>query len=189
MSKLDEAIESNIGSYKHASNVMLTQLPDLSAMTIQDQFYFCFNLNSHEIHDPTEEAFTNNEISFMDGAPSDDVESSAFDKFLGVYVELSGDDEQSKVLARVKDRKRDHDGRLIGSSHPNPILNTLVYDVETPGGNLHEYTANVIAEHLWNQVDDNGYDYRLLYEIIGHRRSKDAVKIQDGFYTTQTGVK
>ena len=62
----------------------------------------------------------------MDDAPNSDVESTAFDKFLGVYVTLPGDDGESKVLARVKDRKRDHDGALIGKTHSNPILNTSV---------------------------------------------------------------
>ena len=41
----------------------------------------------------------------MDDAPNPDVESTASDKFLGVYVTLPGDDGESKVLARVKDRK------------------------------------------------------------------------------------
>ena len=49
----------------------------------------------------------------MDDSPNLDVESTAFDKFLGVYVTLPGDDGESKVLARVKDQKRYHDGALI----------------------------------------------------------------------------
>ena len=68
----------------------------------------------------------------MDDAPNSDVEITAFDKFLGVYVTLPGDDGESKVLARVKYIKRDHDGALIGNTHPNPILDTSVYNVVTP---------------------------------------------------------
>ena len=84
----------------------------------------------------------------MDNAPNSDVASTAFDKFLGVYVTLPGDNGESKVLARVKDRKIDHDGALIGKTHYNTILNTAVYNVETPNGHLQEYTANIIAENL-----------------------------------------
>ena len=76
----------------------------------------------------------------MDDAPNLDVESTPFDKFLGVYVTLPGDDGASKVLARVKDRRRDHDGALIGKTQSNPILNTSVYNVETPNGHLQEYS-------------------------------------------------
>ena len=125
----------------------------------------------------------------MDDAPNSDVESTAFDKFLGVYVTLPGDDGESRVLARVKDRKRDHDGALIGKTHSNPILNTSVYNVETPDGHLQEYNANVIAENLWNQVDDDGYNYDNLYEIIGHRKNYDAIDEANGFYETKTGSK
>ena len=42
---------------------------------------------------------------------------------------------------------------------------------------------------MWNQVDEDGYDYNLLYEIIGHRRNDDAVKIENSFYETKSGIK
>ncbi len=76
------------------------------------------------------------------------MESTAFDKLLGLYNKLPGDNGESMVLARVKDRKRDHDGKLIGASNPNPILSTAVYNVETPDGNIQEYSANIIARNL-----------------------------------------
>ena len=106
----------------------------------------------------------------MDDAPNLDVERTTFDKFLGVYVTVPGGDGESKVLARVKDQKIDHDGALIGKTHYNSILNTAVYNVETPNGHHQEYTDNVIAENLWNQVDDDNYNYDNLYEIKGHRK-------------------
>ena len=46
---------------------------------------------------------------------SNNVESKAFDKFLGEYVELPVDDGESTVLDRVKEPKRDHNCRLIGT--------------------------------------------------------------------------
>ena len=121
------------------------------------------------------------------------VSSDAFDKFLGIYLELPDDDGESKVLGRVlgrvKNRKRDHDGVLIGKSHDNPVLNTTVYNKETPDGNIHEYTANVIAQNLWNQVDDDGYNYNSLYEVIGHRRNDDAISQEAGFFETSNGIR
>ena len=65
---------------------------------------------------------------------------------------------------------------LIGKSHNNQVLNTTVYNLDTPpDGNIHEYTANVIAQNLWDQVDDDGYNYNNLYKIIGHRKNDDAI--------------
>ena len=64
-----------------------------------------------------------------------------------------------------------------------------VYNVETPDGNLQEYIANVIAENLWNQVDDDIYDCDNLYEIISHRKNDDAIYEANGFYETKTGSK
>ena len=59
-----------------------------------------------------------------DEAQSNIVGRKEFDKFLGVNVELPGDDKESKVLARVRGKKRDHDGKLIETLNENPILNT-----------------------------------------------------------------
>ena len=107
-----------------------------------------------------EEAASDPGIPYIDETPTNDIESTELDKFLGVYMEIPGDDGESKVLAKVKDRKRDHDGKLIGQSHSTPILDTAVYNVVTPDGNLHEYSANVIVDNLWDQADDDGYTYR-----------------------------
>ena len=48
-------------------------------------------------------------------------------------------------LACMKELKRDHDDKLIGTSNENPILNMALYNVETPNGHIAEYTSNVIG--------------------------------------------
>ena len=50
------------------------------------------------------------------------------------------------LIAKVLRRSVDKQGKVIGSSDENPILNTLIYDVEFPKGNIKKYSANVIAE-------------------------------------------
>ena len=150
---------------------------------------YCFDLDDDELNDAEETVFSEKDRPEMDEAPTQDVESEAFDNFLGAYVELPGDDGESKVLARIKNRKRDHDGKLVGHFNANPILNTSVYNIESPDGTISEYTVNVIAENLWNQIDDDGNNYNQLYEIIGHRKTKDAIPIEDGYYETKTGAK
>ena len=51
------------------------------------------------------------------------------------------------------------------------------------------YTANVIAQNLWNQVDDDGYNYNSLYEVTGHRRNDDAIPQEDGFFETSNRIR
>lgn len=48
-----------------------------------------------------------------------------------------------------------------------------MYNVVTPDGDMQEYSANVIVKNLWDQVDDDGYNYRLLYEVVGLRKNND----------------
>ena len=186
---LDETLKKSIRDYRNATNVSNTQLPEMENDDLQSQLSLCFDLDPLDIDGSDEEAASNNKISYIDDTTNTDVESTAFEKILGLYIELPGDDGESMILAKVQDRKRDHDGKLIGSFDPNPILNTAMYNVETPDGNIQEYTANGIATNLWNEVDEDGYDYNLLYEIIGHRRNDDAVKIENSFYETKSGIK
>ena len=89
----------------------------------------------------------------------------------------------------MKGKKQDHDGKLIGTSNENPIINTALYNVENPDGHIAEYTANVIAEILYIQVEGYGYNYSILYEIARHRNTDDTIPMNSGYYDTRTGVK
>lgn len=187
MNELDTIIHQSIGDYRNALNEDYADTPDLGVNDIQEQLEFCFDLKRDETDDNDIETTTKDtDCPDVDDAGSD-IESEAFDKFLGLHINLPGQDGESMVLGRVKERKRDHDGALIGSSNPNPILNTAVYNVETPDGTIHEYTANTIAETLWDNTDDDGWDYGLLYEIVGHRKNAQAVPKSQGFIETPTG--
>ena len=76
-------------------------------------------------------------------------------------------------------RKRDKDGHLIGTAHTNPLLDTRIYEVEFPDGQVLEYTANVIAENLYAQVDQEGRHQVILDGIVGHRNDGSAVSPDD----------
>eukprot|EP00980_Cylindrotheca_fusiformis_P000803 scaffold196_cov113-Cylindrotheca_fusiformis.AAC.4 len=49
------------------------------------------------------------------------------------------------------------DGGTEGVYDPIPERNTMSYDVEFDDGMVKEYSANVIAEELFNQTDDEGF--------------------------------
>ena len=44
--------------------------------------------------------------------------------------------------------KCDTDGNLIGRSNKNSILDTHLYEVQFPGGEMTELTANIIRESI-----------------------------------------
>ena len=48
---------------------------------------------------------------------------------------------------------------------------------------------NVIADNIYIQVDVDKYNYSMLYEIIGHRNTDEAIPMESGYCDTRTGVK
>ena len=101
------------------------------------------------------------------------------DTYIGAQVVLPGEDGH-EVLCRVKGRKRTADGRLIGDFNPNPILDTRVFEVEYPNGRIEALSTNLIAESLYANVDDEGFDTGLLEEIVEHERTSEAIPIEEG---------
>jgi len=73
-----------------------------------------------------------------------------------------------------------------GSYDTNPILNTRLYDVMFPDGSVQAYGANIIAENLYSQVDEDGHRYQLLKMIVDHRTNGHAVSKDDGYTTTKS---
>jgi hypothetical protein len=78
-------------------------------------------------------------------------------------------------VGKVIGRMRDANGNPVGRANSNPILDTRVYEVESPHGSAHDYAANILAEALYAQVDVDGNCFLLLKEIIDHK--KDATTL------------
>ena len=85
------------------------------------------------------------------------------------------------ATGKVIKRARDSEGLLIGKSNPNPLLDTSVYEVQFEDGEVERYNANIIAEHIYSQVDADGYGMTLLDEILDHKVDENAVKKEDGW--------
>ena len=71
--------------------------------------------------------------------------------------------------AVVTGRSTNPDGHTMGTYNVNPTLNTMTYDVTFDDGEVKEYSANVIAENLLNQIDDEGFTLTSFKEIVTHR--------------------
>jgi hypothetical protein len=116
---------------------------------------------------------------------ADDYTPEAYDEFLTAEVLLPS--MGTVVKAKVVGRKRDADGNPIGKRNANPILDTREYEVEFPDGATDVFTANIIAENLYAQVDEEGNSYAIMHEITDHKKDGTAVSKDDGFITTMSG--
>jgi hypothetical protein len=112
--------------------------------------------------------------------PPLNTEEDVFDQLLLAQPLLNT--AEGKQKAKIIGRKRDEDGNVIGTYHNIPILNTTVYLAEFPDGTISEYAANIIAEAIYNQVDDEGHDNTLFEAIIGHEFQPQALK--DSLYNS-----
>ena len=78
----------------------------------------------------------------------------------------------------------------MGIANNNPILDTCEYIIEFMDGHEETMTANLIAEYLFSQVDDDDNCQVLLDEIIDHRvDTKIAVHEKDAYIKSRCGQK
>ena len=96
-------------------------------------------------------------------------------------------DEEGLHHARVKRRAVDDDNRPIGRPSNNPLLDSRQYEVEYTNGTTEILAANIIAENLLAQVDDQGHRHLMIDEIEDHRKDQDAVSKEQGTITKPSG--
>lgn len=115
----------------------------------------------------------------------DDIDASTYDPYVGAEVLLpyNGQD----LTAKVKARKRDANGDLIGHAADNPILDTRQYDVEFPDGNEATYSANVIAQNMLSQCDSEGRQYLLVKHVLDHAKVDGEALEGNNAYVTVNG--
>ena len=58
-------------------------------------------------------------------------------------------------MGRVVARKTDEDGNKTGKSYSNPLMDSREYVCEFLDGSTCAYTANIIAQSMFSQVDDD----------------------------------
>ena len=90
----------------------------------------------------------------------------AFDKIINAEVMIQNGDEMA--MGKAARQSLDADGRMTGTYHDNPFLNTIMCNVEFSNGQVKEYGTNIIAENMLTQVDLDGYSLSLMDSIIDH---------------------
>ena len=112
----------------------------------------------------------------------------AGDHFMNMEVGLPRGPDGTIIKAKVKKRTTDETGNTIGKYHANPLLDSRMYDVEFEDGGVEAITANIIAENILSQIDEEGHRQLMLDEIVDHRTTKDAIPKSEGTYETTYGV-
>jgi hypothetical protein len=85
-------------------------------------------------------------------------EVEIYDGYVNAEIIIDRDGEPTR--ARVVKRARTDSGKPIGRSHRNPLFDTREYDCILDDGTMERYTANIIAENLYSQVDSEGRSIR-----------------------------
>ena len=78
------------------------------------------------------------------------------DQYIGMELALPRGNEATLAHAKVQKRLRDEKGRPVSMAQNNPLLDTRKYEVEFSDGHIEELTANIIAENLIAQVNQEG---------------------------------
>jgi hypothetical protein len=73
------------------------------------------------------------------------------------------------VKGRITSRKRDKDGNPIGLANANPIFDMREYIFTFNDGDETVLNANLIAEAMYAQCNQDGNQYVLLASVIDHR--------------------
>ncbi len=107
----------------------------------------------------------------------DDIEADTYDELLLTEPLLTREGKLTR--ATIVGRKRNQDGNLVGTFNNNPLLNTHVYLGEFPDGHVMEYSANIIAEAIYDDVNDENVETLLFDQIIGHEQDHTAITIQE----------
>ena len=131
---------------------------------------------------PTEEEYDDMLVEERPDIEDDEV----IDKYLNMELTMGvGTDDERR--GRVVKRSKGIGGEPIGRAHANPYFDTREYDIEFTDGTTERYSANVIADNMYAQVDDEGNMFQLLDEITNHKKDGTAVDISDGMITSKNG--
>ena len=129
-------------------------------------------------------------LGWINGDPVDANGIPAFENAIGdilVNAEVLLPQGEELISAKVKRRHVNEDGEVHGEFDNNPILNTILYDIEFPDGATKQYAANIIAENMYSSLDENGYSKVVLDCILDHNKDDRAIDKADKYIITKKG--
>ena len=129
-----------------------------------------------------------NDPSLQEADDCYDQEYGSTDSYIGIQLGIVRGPDNDVQHAHVKRRDIDEEGKPVGVPHNNLILDMRQYEVEFLDGETEVMTANLIAENILVQVDDNGHVHMMIDEIEDHRVLQDTVKRNEGTYKPSQGT-
>ena len=110
--------------------------------------------------------------------------ADTYHSFVGAEVivpDAAGNRRMAKVLRRVRESP-------VSDDHPaNVFTDRSLFEVQFPDGTVDRLAANIKAENLFAQVDENGRQFQILHEIVEHQKDNSAIPIENGFITSRSG--
>ena len=97
--------------------------------------------------------------------------------------------EETQQMDKVIWRTINSNENIIGTFDENPVLKSLVYDIEFPDGAVKHYAANIIAENVLSKVESSGFYTQALDKVVLHRKLVNDISIKDAYVTTKRGVR
>jgi hypothetical protein len=150
----------------------------------------CWNVYPVE-NDPDFIDEFNNVVSDEDWFPKED-DNFTPNVFDDTYLHLDpqgGGDQEDVQFAKVTKQLRDKEGRPIGMAHDNPLLGIREYKVEFLDGHQESLSANITAQHMFSQVDEEGHRHLLLDDIADFRKNDTAINKEDAFVKIGNGIR
>jgi hypothetical protein len=101
-------------------------------------------------------------------------QQAAWDRMLQAEIAINKDTQAGPVVCKgiVRCRAVAPSGRTTGICNSNPLINTMVYEVEFDDADIVEYSANSIAENMLRQIDSEGFDITMLASIVDFRKDE-----------------
>lgn len=99
------------------------------------------------------------------------------DNYIGakLLLDIGGE----PISARVIKWAKNPDGTKKGTVHQNSMFDMRAFLVEMQDSTVSEYTANVIAENIFSQIDNEGNSHSIFQEISDHCKNNKAIEEWD----------
>ena len=83
-----------------------------------------------------------------------------------VHAKVNSPQGESVQFDKVQGITKEDDGNIFGTFDSNPILNSIIYDVEFQDGVVKQYAVNVIDENMYIKVDSDDHSTGILDVIV-----------------------
>jgi hypothetical protein len=136
------------------------------------------NPNFADFETPEYGPYEDYEVPAAQMSDIDDIHDvDTYYQYIGAQIRVPiGDELRNGKVMRCN---HELDGTVKGCANVNEILDTRTYEIEFADSHSYEYTANMIAENIYAQCDEEGNKFNLMECIADHKTDEHAVDRAD----------